>query len=60
MQGLEGLADYATAMFSFVFYLPALLLWLATILIGATLAWKAVGFGVRVLFARKKPANVPA
>jgi hypothetical protein len=60
MQGLEGLADYATAMFSFVFYLPAILLWLATILVGAALGWKALRLGVRVLFAGKRPAHVPA
>jgi hypothetical protein len=35
MQGLEGLVDYASAMFALVFYLPAILLWLATILAGA-------------------------
>jgi hypothetical protein len=60
MQGLEGLADYATAMFSFVLYLPAILLWLATILVGAALGWKALRFGVRVLFDGKKAAHVPA
>ena len=60
IQGLEGLADYATAMFSFVFYLPAILLWLATILVAAALGWKALRLGVRVLFAGKKPAHVPA
>lgn len=60
MQGLEGLADYATAMFSFIFYLPAILLWLATILVAAALGWKALRLGVRVLFAGKKPAHVPA
>jgi hypothetical protein len=60
MQGLEGLADYATAMFSFVCYLPAILLWLATILVAAVLGWKAVRLGVRVLFAGKQPAHVPA
>ena len=60
MQGLEGLADYATAMLSFAFYLPALLLWLLTILVGATLAWKTLRLGVRVLFAGKKPGDVPA
>lgn len=42
IQGLEGLADYATAVFSFVFYLPAILLWLATILVTAALGWKAL------------------
>jgi len=40
MEGLEGLADYATAMFSLIFYMPAILLWLATILVGAALGWK--------------------
>jgi len=60
MQGLEGLADYATAMFSFVFYLPAILLWLATILVGAALGWKALRLGSRMLFTGRKPADVPA
>ncbi len=60
MEGLEGLADYATAMFSLVFYLPAILLWLATILVGTALGWKALRLGVRVLFAGRKPARVPA
>jgi hypothetical protein len=45
MQGLEGLADYATAMLSFIFYLPAILLWLATILVGAALGWKTLRLG---------------
>jgi Domain of unknown function (DUF4349) len=60
MVGLEGLADYATTMFSLVFYLPAILLWLATILIGAAIGRKALGFGVRVLFDKKEPAQVSA
>src|SRR3984893_18328704 len=60
IQGFEGLADYATAMFSFVFYLPAILLWLAAILVAAALGWKALRLGVRVLFAGKKPAHLPA
>lgn len=60
MQGLEGLADYATAMFAFMFYLPAILLWLTTILLGAALAWKILRYGVRVLFAGRKPAHAPA
>jgi hypothetical protein len=58
MQGLEGLADYASDMFSLIFYLPAILLWLATILIGAALGWKVLRLGIRVLFAAQKP--VPA
>jgi cell division protein FtsB len=59
MQGLEGLADYASAMFSLVFYLPAILLWLATILAGAVLGWRLLRIGARVLFTAKTPASLP-
>ncbi len=59
MQGLEGLADYASAMFSLVFYLPAILLWLATILAGAVLGWRLLRLGARVLFTAKNPASLP-
>ena len=38
--GLQGLASYASAMIGFLFYLPTVTLWLATILIGAALGWK--------------------
>jgi len=60
VQGLEGLADYASAMFSLLFYLPAILLWLATILAGAVLGWKLLRLGARVLFTAKTPASSPA
>jgi len=60
MQGLEGLADYATSMFSFVCYLPAILLWMATILGGAALGWKFLRVILPILFTRKKAASVPA
>jgi hypothetical protein len=59
VQGLEGLADYASAMFSLLFYLPAILLWLATILAGAVLGWKLLRLGARVLFTAKPPASSP-
>jgi hypothetical protein len=59
VQGLEGLADYASAMFSLLFYLPAILLWLATILAGAVLGWKLLRLGARVLFTAKTPASSP-
>ena len=59
MQGLEGLADYASAMFSLVFYLPAILLWLATILAGAILGWRLLRLGARVLFTAKTPESLP-
>jgi hypothetical protein len=38
--GLQGLASYASTMIAFLFYLPTVTLWLATILIGAALGWK--------------------
>ena len=59
MQGLEGLVDYASAMFSLVFYLPAILLWLATILAGAILGWRLLRLGARLLFTAKTPATLP-
>jgi hypothetical protein len=39
-EGLEGLANYASAMMAFVFFLPTLLLWLVTILAGAAITWR--------------------
>jgi hypothetical protein len=60
MQGVEGLADYSSAMFSLFFYLPAILLWLVTILAGAALGWKILQFAVRAFFAGKKPVHLPA
>ena len=59
VQGLEGLADYASAMFSLLFYLPAILLWLATILAGAVLGWKLLRLGARVRLTAKAPASSP-
>jgi hypothetical protein len=40
-------------MFSFAFCLPAILLWLVTLLAGAALAWKLVRLAVRLLFVKK-------
>jgi predicted membrane protein len=42
--------DYAASMSSFIFYLPTVLLWLATILIGAALGWRILRWAGRVLF----------
>ena len=38
--GLQGLASYASTMIGFLFYLPTVTLWLATILIGAAFGWR--------------------
>jgi hypothetical protein len=59
-QGLEGLANYASSMLGLLFYLPAILLWLATILIGAALGWKVLRFGTRFLFGPKRVEAVPS
>lgn len=48
--GLEGLIDYSTSVLSFFFYLPAIALWLATILVGAAIAWRILRWAARLLF----------
>jgi hypothetical protein len=54
--GLEGLIDYATSVLSFLFYLPAILLWMATILVGAALAWRVLRWAGRQLFVTRASA----
>lgn len=49
-QGLESIADYASAMASFLFYLPTVLLWLATISIGAAIGWRLLRWVGKALF----------
>jgi len=49
-QGLDSIGDYAAAMSSFLFYLPTVLLWLATILIGAAIGWRVLRWAGRALF----------
>jgi len=49
-QGLDGIGDYAAAMASFLFYLPTVLLWLATILIGAAVGWRILRWAGKALF----------
>jgi len=40
--GLDGLANYVSAMVAFAFFLPTIALWLATIVIGCALGWKSL------------------
>jgi len=54
--GIDGVGDYASAMASFLFFIPALLLWVVTILLGAALAWRLLRWSWRVLFARRTRA----
>jgi len=55
-QGLAGLIDYSTSVLSFLFYLPAVVLWMATILIGAAIGWRILRWASRLLFVTKAPA----
>jgi len=52
-RGIESVGDYAASMASFFFYLPSVLLWLATIVIGAALGWRLLRWAARVLFPRR-------
>jgi low affinity Fe/Cu permease len=54
--GIDGVADYASSMASFVFYVPAILLWLATVLIGAAIAWRILRWAWRLMFLRPTAA----
>jgi hypothetical protein len=52
--GLESVAGYASAMTAFLFYLPAVLLWVGTIVGGAALGWKLLRWVGRSWFAAGK------
>jgi hypothetical protein len=49
-QGLDSIGDYAASMASFLFYLPTVLLWLATILICAAVGWRILRRAGKALF----------
>lgn len=55
-EGLDGFGEYAASMAAFVFYLPTILLWLFTILVGAALGWRILKWTARRLihFAENK------
>lgn len=48
--GLESLASYASTVTEFAFFLPTVLLWLATILAGAALGWRLLRWMGRRVF----------
>jgi cell division protein FtsL len=55
--GLDGVGDYASAMASFVFFIPALLLWVLTVALGAAVAWRLLRWAWRTLFAKPVMAS---
>jgi hypothetical protein len=56
--GLESLANYAMAMMTFLFDLPAVVLWVGTILAALVLGWRSVLWVGRRWFGWK-PTPVP-
>lgn len=57
--GLEGLANYVSTMTAFLFLLPTVALWLATIVAGGAIAWKLLRWIARRWFGWK-PAEATA
>jgi Domain of unknown function (DUF4349) len=57
--GMESVANYATAMVSVLFYLPAVVLWTLTIVFGALGAWRAVYWGGRRWLGWKNAPQAP-
>jgi Domain of unknown function (DUF4349) len=55
-QGLDSVAHYAASMEAFLFYLPTVLLWLATILIGAAVGWRILRWAGKALFVPRVKA----
>jgi Domain of unknown function (DUF4349) len=56
--GLDGLANYISSMMAFVFFLPTIILWLATITMGAALAWRLLRWVGRRFFGWKTAAAI--
>ncbi|HEY6369059.1 MAG TPA: DUF4349 domain-containing protein [Candidatus Sulfotelmatobacter sp.] len=57
--GLDGLAEYASTMTAIFFYLPAVGLWLGTIMVGAALGWRVLRWAGRRAFGAKITATAP-
>jgi Domain of unknown function (DUF4349) len=52
-EGLDGLANYASAMAEAVFMLPTVLLWLATIIVVSAIGWRLLRWAGRLAFGSK-------
>lgn len=53
---LEGIADYASTMAAVVLYVPVIVLWIGTIVLGIFVTWRAVRRVGRMFSAFSKPA----
>ena len=52
--GLDGLANYFSAMTAFAFLVPAIMLWVATIGLGGAVAWRTLRWATRRWFGWKR------
>ena len=57
--GLDSVAEYASTMATILCYLPSILLWLATILLGAAVGWRILRWAAKAFFA-SRPKVTPA
>jgi hypothetical protein len=57
-EGLDGFGQYAASMTTFVVYLPAIMLWLFTILAIAAVGWRILKWVARRLFISSKTTLV--
>ena len=57
--GLESVADYATVMVGILFYLPATLLWVGTIMVAIVIGWRTLRWAGRRWFGTKMTATAP-
>ena len=53
---LEGIADYASTMAAVVLYVPVIVLWIGTIVLGVFVSWRVVRWVGRMFSAFSKPA----
>ncbi len=58
--GLDGLANYMAVMTAFIFFLPTIVLWLATFLLGGLVAWRLLRWTGRRWFGWKAAGQNPA
>jgi hypothetical protein len=52
-EGLDGLANYASTMTEFIFFLPTVVLWFATIVVGGAIGWRVLRWVGRRAFRPK-------
>jgi Domain of unknown function (DUF4349) len=56
--GIDALADYATAMAAIVFYLPVVFAWGLTILLAVVVSWRTFRWAIRRFFDRSQPVSI--